>query len=119
MIIGEKIINEYGEIEYEKGKTLQGFVYKDYNAFKNRTDEVCYIPELADIKYTYRDILDECRGNERLAEEVFNVIDWQMPCSYVEDLINAGCVLEDDDNYYFNPDAGFNDEDWQPEEKYL
>lgn len=42
-----------------------------------------------------------------------------MPCSYVEDLINAGCVLEDDDNYYFNPDAGFNDEDWQPEEKYL
>ena len=35
----------------------QGWIFKDEDAFQNRPDDVCYIPELSDEKYTRNDIL--------------------------------------------------------------
>ena len=89
-IIGEILENG----EFDKGPTDQGYVYKDPNAFESKSSEVCYIPELCDEKYTFADILDICKGNEEIARIVFEVIDWQSPETYYEELINDGEVFE-------------------------
>ena len=41
----------------DRGYYRQGWIFKDEDAFQNRPDDVCYIPELSDEKYTRNDIL--------------------------------------------------------------
>lgn len=73
---GEKIVREfYG----------QGMIFKDEEAFFNRSDDACYIPELSDTVYTRNDIMRECNGQEDIAEEVFRTVDWQHISSLLED----------------------------------
>lgn len=81
--IGE--ILENGEIE--KGESSQGMIYKDYEAFKNKSG-VCYVPELDDKQYTYSDFLDLVTGNENLAEIIFSLVDWQSPETKLEELVS-------------------------------
>jgi len=92
---GTKTIVEFGETE-------NGYVYKDYGAFYNKTDDICYIPELGlgigsevheitkdSSTYTYSQLLEMCkkyvdRNNldktaEELVVELFEAIDWQHP----------------------------------------
>ena len=63
----------------------QGWIFKDEDAFQNRPDDVCYIPELSDEKYTRNDILKLLAGDEELAETMFEELDWQHPESLLED----------------------------------
>ena len=63
----------------------QGWIFKDEDAFQNRPDDVCYIPELSDEKYTRNDILKILAGDEELAKTMFKELDWQHPESLLED----------------------------------
>ena len=65
-----------GEIEREGYG--QGYIFKDEDAFLNRPDDVCY---------TKNDIVSICKGNEEIASEVFNNVDWQSPEMEIECLI--------------------------------
>lgn len=64
---------------YAPNETINGFAYKDYEAFEGRTDDVAYIPEYAfddlevafsvndidfydvDDTYTYNDLYELCK----------------------------------------------------------
>lgn len=85
-------IDKYGEPIYERGTTEQGFVYKNMWAYLNHSDEVCYIPELSDDPYCYRDFMNIC-GYEKVADEVFSTVDWQSPEAYLNE-------LQEDEDYY-------------------
>lgn len=69
----------------DRGYYRQGWIFKDEDAFQNRPDDVCYIPELSDEKYTRNDILKILAGDEELAETMFEELDWQHPESLLED----------------------------------
>lgn len=72
---GEKIAREF-----YRG----GMIFKDEDAFYNRPDDACYIPELSDTVYTRNSILEKCNGQIDLAEEVFEVVDFQHVSSLLE-----------------------------------
>lgn len=53
---------------YESGGTDNGYCYKDYNSFKNKPDEVCYIPECSfDYDTLFVDYVNE--NKDKLIEE--------------------------------------------------
>lgn len=68
----------------------EGMIYKDEEAYKEYPERVCYIAELSDGKYTRKDFLDLCGGNEKMADELFNNCDWQHPESLIEDWVTNG-----------------------------
>lgn len=68
----------------------QGNIYKNEDAYKNRPDEVCYVPELTDEAYTAKDFLDMCCGQKEFADELFGSCDWQHPESLQEDWVRNG-----------------------------
>ena len=74
----------------ERGGTEQGWVFKDENAFVNRTDKVCYIPELHDTGYTRQNFLDMCGGREDFAAELFDFVDWQSPETLLQEWLANG-----------------------------
>lgn len=69
----------------------QGMVFKDEEAYWNRPDELCYMPELVDGPndpsqgYTHNDILAMCNGQEEFAWDCFVILDWQHPGSLIEE----------------------------------
>jgi hypothetical protein len=105
VMVGKHLKNEDGEDYYVLDYTEQGMAYKDEDAFWNRPDEVCYVPEacieqnddgtwsepIAYQGYTGKDILDLCYGNFELAHIVFDTVDWQCPETYLNELeMDAG-----------------------------
>lgn len=63
--IGKLLSNNRAELEYH----TQGFIYKNWDAYENKLDEICYIPEYGVDEdsniinsYTYKDF-------ERIASE--------------------------------------------------
>jgi len=89
--IGKLLGNNKVELEWSG----QGYIYKNYKAFKNKTEEICYIPEYGvdeedniELSYTYKDFIEfateylkenpNCEFTaEQVAEELFNTVDWQ------------------------------------------
>ena len=65
---------------------------KDLKAFQNKKG-TCYVPELSDEKYTYNDFLNIAKGNNKLAEQLFSVIEWPDP-----ETIIAEWQIEDEYN---------------------
>ena len=63
----------------------QGWIFKDWGAFKNRPDAPCYVPELSDTVYTAEDFLRVCNGQKEFAEQLFSGVDWQHPESLMEE----------------------------------
>tara|TARA_R100001163_G_C4906842_1_gene92926 strand:- start:271 stop:498 length:228 start_codon:yes stop_codon:yes gene_type:complete len=59
-------------------KTDNGYCFKDRKAFNNKKG-ICYIPELSDQKYTYSDFLRIANSNKTLAQNLFDIVDWQHP----------------------------------------
>jgi len=57
----------------------QGWIYKDPNAFYKKSNDICYVPELSDERYAYRDFLRIANGREKVAEILFDMVDWQHP----------------------------------------
>ena len=74
----------------ERGATEQGYVFKDERAFVKYKRKVCYIPELHDGGYTRQDFLDMCGGNEVVAAELFDMVDWQSPETLLEEWFQHG-----------------------------
>jgi len=68
----------------------QGYIFKDWDAYKNHLDKVCYIPELSETKYTHRDFLNLCDGQEDIARALFEQVDWQHPETLIKDWYAAG-----------------------------
>jgi len=89
MQVVEKTVGYYNKTtgKYVKDFSGQGFFYMDYDAFTNKTDEVCYIPELFDTKYTYADFMTIAKGNANLAWYLFTTVDWQSPETLFNDLL--------------------------------
>ena len=71
-----KVDDKGNVVSFERGATLQGFVYKNLDEFKP-SGGVCYIPELSDTMYTYDDFMDICDKDYGAAITVFDVVDWQ------------------------------------------
>lgn len=108
MVIGKYIPAAGDTEEYvEKEFFGQGFIYKNDEAFRRSMDRVCYIPEYsrlsyfdeetnedveygAHTKYTRRDFIKLCNGNEKLAEMLFDDVDWQHPESLLEEWSECG-----------------------------
>lgn len=63
----------------------QGMIFKDWEAYQNRPEAPCYVPELSDTVYCQNDFLRICNGQEDLAEQLFEGCDWQHPETLIED----------------------------------
>lgn len=87
-IIGK--ILENGEIV--RDLTDQGMVYKNSKAFYKKLKEVCYVPELHDAGYTYKDFLNLTNGSEEVASMLFDTVDWQSPETLLEECFAEGEV---------------------------
>lgn len=68
----------------------QGWVFKDEDAYRNRKDEPCYVPELDNSMYTGQDILDMCNSQQEFADELFEALDWQHPETLVDEWLRHG-----------------------------
>lgn len=80
-------IDKHGNVKKEFYR--QGCIYKDTKAFSDKTG-VCYIPELCDTMYTYDDFLEEAYGDEDIAKEIFELVDWQSPSTLIQDYLDNG-----------------------------
>lgn len=81
----------------------QGVIYKNWKAYENNPLEVCYIPELSNTKYTRKDFVDLCKGNEELARDLFLSVDWQSPGSLLEEwIISEGVIICENCGYMLN-----------------
>lgn len=80
----------------------QGYIYKNYSAYK-KDNEVCYIPELSDYLYTRQDFLDITNENQKLADYLFESVDWQSPETLLDELkTNEEDFLYEKFNYIVN-----------------
>jgi len=104
MKVVEKTVGYYNEStgEYIKDFSGQGCFYLDYDAFVNKTDEVCYIPELFDTRYTYVDFIKIAKSNEKLAWYLFTTVDWQSPETLFNDLVLDDEIDENGNFIYHN-----------------
>jgi len=80
--------------KYIKADGAQGKIYMNFSAFENQTSEVCYIPELSDVQYTYSDFLKIAKGNKKLAEIIFEMVDWQHPEALFDELLSSDEIDE-------------------------
>jgi hypothetical protein len=80
--------------QYTKELGGQGIFYKDTKAFREKLEKVCYIPELSDYPYTYSDFLNIGKGNVKLTEMLFEMVDWQSPETLFNDLVDSGEIDE-------------------------
>ena len=83
-----------------------GYAYFNVDAFHNKTDKVCYIPENAESPkdyFTYNDLLNEVidwrkdnedyfefhhTTTEAVLEGMYENIEWSFPSTYLESLNN-------------------------------
>ncbi len=95
--MGYLIVGEYQPAEEEGVPEIiireyygQGMIYKNEETYRNHPDQVCYIAELSDTKYTRNDFLKLCDGNEAMAQELFDGCNWQHPEALLEEWIVNG-----------------------------
>lgn len=92
--------------ETKETMKCNGYAYFDRDAFINKTDAICYIPEnadgledcfnydrlLANVKEFKKDNPSYFTDNSLTIEDVlnnmFNNIEWTFPSTYLADLIN-------------------------------
>jgi hypothetical protein len=63
----------------------QGWIFKDGEAYENHKDKPCYVSEYSDGAYTKRDFINLCGGNKEFADECFEIVDWQMPETWIDE----------------------------------
>lgn len=78
----------------------QGEFYKNFQAFEDKSRKVCYVPELSDTSYRYRDfyLLVKNKFEElgvtgdihKVACILFEMVDWQHPETLLEELSDNG-----------------------------
>ena len=100
-----------------KGKFLPGIMGDDIcyipdiflnEILYNRTVSESEIEDIIDECYTTHDFIDECNGHEKLAEDLFNHVDWQHPDiqDFLEGYDDANQFFEE---YGFSINEVFND----------
>lgn len=107
MVIGRYTPAASGAAEaIERAYYRQGMIYKNTEAYTESLGAVCYIPELSDSKYTHQDFLAMCNGQEEIAEEVFEAVDWQHPETYIQEQFVAEelAVCEQCGKWYWSYD---------------
>lgn len=63
MRVGECETDQNGRIiRLERECFGQGWIFKDWEAFRNRENAPCYVPELHDTAYTKKDFVVLCGG---------------------------------------------------------
>lgn len=92
--IGNRIETPEG-VFYELEYGGEGNIYKNEDAFLNRPDEVCYVPEYAaedredwrvsessDGCFTHNSLLALCKGNEEVCQDLFTALNGRTrpPC---------------------------------------
>ena len=110
--IGKKIETREG-IFYELEYNGEGNIYKNEDAFLNRPDEVCYVPEYAaeghkdwrvpqnENCFTHNSLLALCKGNEEVCQDLFYSLEWTYPATLLD---------EWDSNGYFDEIEGWYDD---------
>lgn len=111
--IGKRIETPEG-VFYELEYGGEGNIYKNEDAFLNRPDEVCYVPEYAaedregwrvpensDGCFTHSSLLALCKGNEEVCQDLFYSLEWTYPTTLLE---------EWDSNGYFDEIEGWYDD---------
>ena len=111
-LIGNRIETPEG-VFYELEYGGEGNIYKNEDAFLNRPDEVCYVPEYAaedredwrvsessDGCFTHNSLLALCKGNEEVCQDLFYSLEWTYPTTLLE---------EWDSNGYFDEIEGWYD----------
>lgn len=89
--VGVCVINKDGEIEkLQREYYRQGNIFKSWDAYYNRPEDPCYVPELSCSVYSAKDFLDMCDGQKDFADELFEGVDWQHPETLMEDWIREG-----------------------------
>ena len=78
-------IDEAGKPKIKREFFRQGYVFKSWDAYKNKSKEPCYVPELSDTIYTAEDFLRICNDQKDFADELFDGVDWQHPETLLED----------------------------------
>ena len=68
----------------------QGWIFKDWYAFYHELKKPCYVPELSETVYTREGFLNLCKGQEDIAELVFEAVDWQSPEVYLDEQYQEG-----------------------------
>ena len=83
---------DVGSCVYKDGKWKidrqwygQGMVFKSWEAYHERPDDPCYVPEGTDSVYSAADFLQMCNGQKEFADELFEGVDWQHPETLLED----------------------------------
>ncbi len=80
---------------YIPGSSNEGLCYKDTEAFINKTDKICYIPELefSNAKeltivkngYKFEDFLRLARNSEKYASDLFDRAEWASIENYISE----------------------------------
>ena len=110
--VRDKVLSSEG-VFYELEYGGEGNIYKNEDAFLNRPDEVCYVPEYAaedredwrvsessDGCFTHNSLLALCKGNEEVCQDLFYSLEWTYPTTLLE---------EWDSNGYFDEIEGWYD----------
>ena len=107
------LVKENGEVyNYEGGHTDDGFVYKDYEAFKSGNG-ICYISEygLEHCGETRQSIIDQVRDAfgdnymltdeqiEYFAGDVFGLANWAYIATYLTENFDLDDLIEFDHDY--------------------
>lgn len=71
---------------FQAGMGIQGLRGISYN----KPDVPCYVPELHDAVYTRNDLMALCNGQEEIAEELFDRLDWQSPSTLMDEWERTG-----------------------------
>ena len=100
--IGNRIETPEG-VFYELEYGGEGNIYKNEDAFLNRPDEVCYVPEYAaedredwrvsessDGCFTHNSLLALCKGNEEVCQDLFYSLEWTYPTTLLEEWDSNG-----------------------------
>ena len=94
--IGKKTETPEG-VFYELEYGGEGNIYKNEDAFLNRPNEVCYVPEYAveDYEngqvpqtgdcYTHNSLLELCKGDEEVCQNLFYSLEWTYPETLLEE----------------------------------
>ena len=78
--IGVCKADEHGRItKLQREFWGQGWIFKDWKAFHEHQNAPCYVPELSDTVYTREDFISLCDNQEKIAERMFDEVDWQSP----------------------------------------
>lgn len=106
--IGECVLSDDGTVsKLTRAFYRQGSVFKSFENYLNHPDKPCYVPEFTDNVYTANDFLEYCDGQQDLADELFEGVDWQCLESQAEDWVcNEEWVVCPNCNRFINYAGG-------------